>query len=469
MAPLNWASYLERAVGKGHPTLSDTVNRALRQLLSESGYDPDASPFPGLAGPVANVKVYGTGVGTGGDDSAAIQAAINTGLPVLFPDGTYHANNLTQSTDRQRLFALGGAQIIKNANGPLLHSTGSTVKCYNLEFRGESATPSFTGNNVEFTGPNCELINCGSRWAFGRAVKATGDGFKIRGTADIYQSYDPGGTGYDIEIGVSGTATLYHQLFGVYTSQGSGTNAGGILLTDTGSAVICGGQFGKLNIASGTSPAGVNGGMTLGCRILGDVTIGQSGAMFSGNQFGVMVLTINATITGVSIDESNSFQTGATIVNNGVVSNPITRSLLNPGGFINLKYGDDTSIAVFSINPSSGLLDTPGSVQVPSQKAFVTEQASGAVGGQLFQNNIDRLQLQNFVSGKDNMYIGAGTMAHRFFSQGGSNENAKIDESAVAGDTRLMLWDVTAGTLVRVTRGAIDSGGAGFRVLRIPN
>lgn len=46
---------------------------------------------------------------------------------------------------------------------------------------------------------------------------------------------------------------------------------------------------------------------------------------------------------------------------------------------------------------------------------------------------------------------------------------AKVDTSAVAGDTRLLLYDVTAGTLVRVTRGAVDSGGAGFRVLRVPN
>jgi hypothetical protein len=48
-------------------------------------------------------------------------------------------------------------------------------------------------------------------------------------------------------------------------------------------------------------------------------------------------------------------------------------------------------------------------------------------------------------------------------------EVGRFDLSAVAGDTRFMLWDVTTGALVRVTRGAADSGGAGFRVLRIPN
>lgn len=45
----------------------------------------------------------------------------------------------------------------------------------------------------------------------------------------------------------------------------------------------------------------------------------------------------------------------------------------------------------------------------------------------------------------------------------------RADYSATAGDTRFLLWDVTAGTLKRVSIGAADSGGAGFKVLRVPN
>lgn len=51
----------------------------------------------------------------------------------------------------------------------------------------------------------------------------------------------------------------------------------------------------------------------------------------------------------------------------------------------------------------------------------------------------------------------------------GSALHLAVDWSGTAGETRLMLWDVSAGTMVRVTRGAADSGGTGFRVLRIPN
>jgi hypothetical protein len=52
---------------------------------------------------------------------------------------------------------------------------------------------------------------------------------------------------------------------------------------------------------------------------------------------------------------------------------------------------------------------------------------------------------------------------------GGSTNVFRMDSSAIADNTRLLIWDVTAAALVRVSRGAADSGGTGFRVLRIPN
>lgn len=47
--------------------------------------------------------------------------------------------------------------------------------------------------------------------------------------------------------------------------------------------------------------------------------------------------------------------------------------------------------------------------------------------------------------------------------------SAQFDDSSTADDTRLLLWDVTAGSFKRVTRGAADSGGTGYRLLRIAN
>jgi hypothetical protein len=45
----------------------------------------------------------------------------------------------------------------------------------------------------------------------------------------------------------------------------------------------------------------------------------------------------------------------------------------------------------------------------------------------------------------------------------------EADYSTTADDTRLLVWDVTAGAFKRVVRGAADSAGTGFRTLRIPN
>lgn len=49
------------------------------------------------------------------------------------------------------------------------------------------------------------------------------------------------------------------------------------------------------------------------------------------------------------------------------------------------------------------------------------------------------------------------------------NDALRTDWSSTAGQTRLLVYDVDNATLERVTVGAADSGGAGFKVLRIPN
>ncbi len=48
-------------------------------------------------------------------------------------------------------------------------------------------------------------------------------------------------------------------------------------------------------------------------------------------------------------------------------------------------------------------------------------------------------------------------------------ESMRIDGSVTADDIRTLVFDVTAAALKRISRGVADSGGVGFRVLRIPN
>lgn len=305
----------------GTGAVATTVQSKLRETVSVTDF---------YANGVSGAKVDPTGVI---DSTLGIQAAINTGKHVVFPAGSYKANNLTQSTGFQRFYAHGHVNIIKNANGPLLTASGSYVEFDGLQFIGTG----FAGDNVVATGNHPRFINCASYGAAGRALKATGGHVQIIGTCGIYATTDTSATGYDIEIGVSGTATLYHELWGVYTSQATG----GILLVDTGTHHIVGGQFGKLTIKYGTSPAGVNGGMTIGARILGDVLVEQSNAVFSGNQFSTVTITFAAGTGQHTLDTSNNL-VNSTIVNNGNGNSPIVKSIGsgNPTG-IRLQYGQD--------------------------------------------------------------------------------------------------------------------------------
>ena len=366
---------------------------------------------------VVSVKDFGA-VGDGvTDDTAAIQAAINTNNGVFFPIGTYKCSGLTQSANGQRLFANGKVILQKNGNGVILTSFGTEVELNGLMFYGDASTPTYTGDNVNSSGNNFRMINCGSRWAYGRAVKATGSHVQIIATCDIYQTTDATANGYDIEIGVSGTATLYHQLFGVYTSQ----STGGILLIDTGSHAISGGQFGKLTIQSGTSPAGVNGGSTSNARILGAVTVGLSSALFTANQFGAIAFSFSAGTSGCRLDISNAFASGATIVNSGNTNNLIERE--TSAGSVNIiRYGADANYRELTLNLSDATVayQFDGSCVVPNTRSYRIKNAAGTVLSAVALSSGDDWTIgadngagnfMNIVSGDGGIYLGPGNVA----------------------------------------------------------
>lgn len=365
---------------------------------------------------VVSVKDFGA-VGDGvTDDTAAIQAAINSGFSLIFPSGTYMAHGLTQSTSGQVFTATGAVVIKKNASGVLLTSTGNNVEINGISFYGDAASPVYTGDNLNFSGNNVRLINCGSRWAYARAVKATGNHVEIIGTCDVYQTADASATGYDIEIGVSGTATLYHQLYGIYTSQ----ITGGVKLIDTGSAVICGGQIGKLYIASGTSPSGVNGGMTLGCRIIGTTTVEQSSAQFSGNQFGDNI-TVASGVSGFGFDGSNILSAGKTITDNG------TQSLIVNGKYNDGFYTVSGQTPAFLNNVSTRFRNSSGG-------------AGAGATAELLMTNADNFNLTNFVSAKAINIEQAGAGAIRLTANGatgvavtGANLNVAPNVATTSG------------------------------------
>jgi hypothetical protein len=70
------------------------------------------------------------------------------------------------------------------------------------------------------------------------------------------------------------------------------------------------------------------------------------------------------------------------------------------------------------------------------------------------------------IAGSQLHYIPSAA-SYRWFIN--SIEQFKVDDNATAGNTRFLIYDVDNGTLERVSVGIADSGGAGFKVLRIPN
>ena len=315
---------------------------------------------------VVSVKDFGAVGNNVADDTAAIQAAINSGYSLVFPAGTYLCNNLTQSTSFQRFYANGSVNLTKNANGVLLSSTGNYVEFHGIQFIGTG----FTGNNVESTGNAFSLLNCSSYGTPGRAVKCTGALVRIIGTCGSYTTTDASGTGYEIEIGVSGTATLYHELRGVYSS----TATGGIKLIDTGSQSIVGGQFGKLYISAGTSPAGVNGGMISNCRILGDVTVELSSSVFTGNQFSTQTITFAAGTSQHTLDQSNIAMV-ATIVNNGNANSVITRAT-SAGSTLDLSFGPSSWANTIKLD-NVGTWEFAGNLVLPNAKSIQIRDSGG--------------------------------------------------------------------------------------------
>ena len=310
-----------------------------------------------------SVKDFGA-VGNGStNDTAAIQAAIDTGKDVFFPEGFYLANNLTVSTDGQQLMSDTFAQLSKNANGPLITVTGREATFTNLGFRGDAATPTYTGDNIYVNEDKVRFIGCGSRWAYGRALRSE-KAVNITSSKDIWQSANGSGEAeasfFDIEIGNNSTATLYGYIDGITTSQATG----GIKYINIGSCFTVGSQFGKLSIQDVGSPSGINGGNHTCNRILGDITLTMSNTCIVGNTINTGGTVTFDTGAGNCTFESNVFS--GTIIN-GSTSNYIVRNTSGSGS-TQLTYGADAASNVLTFSPLLWTFD--GDIVVPNTRGF---------------------------------------------------------------------------------------------------
>jgi hypothetical protein len=97
-------------------------------------------------------------------------------------------------------------------------------------------------------------------------------------------------------------------------------------------------------------------------------------------------------------------------------------------------------------------------------------QNAGAVSMKFlsFQRaSVDQWHLGVGTGGEATIFCDAANTV--FVRDSGASLFFQVDKGSGAGTTGLAIWDVNGGTFRRVTVGANDSGGAGFKLLRIPN
>lgn len=328
------------------------------------------------------------------DDTAALQAAINAAaalnLPVILCGGTYKANNLTSPANRLCIIGVGYPQVEKNADGPLLTLTGSDCIVTGVYWRGNSAVyaTSFTGDGVVMTGARC-LFEGGGQWHHGRALKMTGTAARIKNNMGILQTNDPGAGAYDVEVGSSAAATLYHHIEGIYTSQTSG----GLLLVECGTSNIIGGQIGKLTDSRPVGHGGTGNNHFQGLRVLGATTIEQSNDKFSSCAFGAVAITLASGTSGIRLGLSNTFSVGHAITNSGNKNNYIARQVAS-GSTIDIQYGDDASVAVLSIGPdATGQFEFSRDVYLKNERQLRMRGSGGGLLGSLGMSGANNLQL----------------------------------------------------------------------------
>jgi hypothetical protein len=270
-----------------------------------------------------SVKDFGA-VGDGvANDTAAVQAAINTQQSVYFPQGTYLCAGLTLSTSFQHLYADSNVRIQKNANGPLVTISADNVFARGLFFYGQTG---YTGDCVVITGSNAKLEFCAANTTFGFAVKTTGSSMHIVGTCEHYYSADA--SGHAISIGTLTATTNYHVIDGVQM-QGS---VGGVLCINTSGSIsnsVIGNLTDPTLFVTNTRIVGNVGTIKSfcyfnNCGITGNVTIGDGVTAYSGIAFGPNVFV----------------QSGSTItVNSKIQESSLYLSQLNQADVVDLLSG----------------------------------------------------------------------------------------------------------------------------------
>lgn len=156
-------------------------------------------------------------------------------------------------------------------------------------------------------------------------------------------------------------------------------------------------------------------------------------------------------------DQGESFGNGA---NAGDWGTAIGRSAVNNAGYgVAVGRTATAGSASVSVGAGSSAIDDCVAVGYTANAGHTRCYVFGRGAASSAANQVVFLESTHLLL--------TGTTAK--FSTSTSFEAFQIDRNATAGQTRLLLWDIDKGSLQRVSIGASDSGGTGFKVLRVPN
>lgn len=140
---------------------------------------------------------------------------------------------------------------------------------------------------------------------------------------------------------------------------------------------------------------------------------------------------------------------------------------------VKIRKGTGTSSdgnIVFAFYPNSGFFDLQPYGVSAGETSSIRFSELAANG-----TNYIEFKAPDALTGNTTFTLpdGAGSAGAPLITNGSNTlswtTSIKVDSDNTAGNTRFFLYDVDNATLERVTVGAADSGGTGFKLLRIPN
>lgn len=270
----------------------------------------------------------------------------------------------------------------------------------------------------------------------------------------------------------AGLGTNTTIVIGRAASGGTGTAGSNVVIGDT--ATVASNPNNAVVIGASAS---ISGGAGTGNS---SVVIGKSASQSAGTS-GV-VIGASASLSqngGVVVGSGASAnQTGCTVVGQNAAASAANCVVLGNGATSAVAnaiiIGNSTAAAAansFTVGHSNGITSMViGKGDTSAAPQAVTFRLTNGTGSNIAGGALTLqagLSTGNAASAAVNLAVGIVGASGAVLQT--ARTGLSVSYSTTAGDTYLMVFDVDNATLERVTVGAADSGGVGFKLLRIPN